>query len=181
MGHKTYNDELLAELTSFHLRAERAIRQRIDTYSQRYCGRCAEPCCRAEFCKEAGESFFLSAVIRAGGGTVQADYRSAQGCLLAVGKPLICHEYFCYEILTKEAAQLSETLAMIRGLKKVYAGFHGGRSLLAVPEASLTDRRLARVIEKAQTFTGKWLTGMPAEPWGQVVAALVPRELPACG
>ncbi len=162
MNGNIYDKNLLTELTGFHLMAERAVRKRIDTFSQTHCSRCAEPCCRPDFCKEAAESFFLSAVIVAGGGAVLTDYMSPRGCLLPVGKPLICHEYFCHEILTSEGPRLAETLAMIRELKKVYAGFHGSRSLLVVPESSLTDRRLARTVDKARAFSAKWLAARKA-------------------
>ena len=157
MDGRAYDHHLLAELTEFHLKAEGAVRTRIEPFSQRYCAECAAVCCRSDFCRDASESFFLSEVVRSGGGTVREDYLSTRGCLLAFGKPLLCHEYFCDAILTQERKRLAEVIEMVRDLKKVYAQFHVGRSLTAVSESSITDRRLRRTLAKAAVFKQKWL------------------------
>jgi hypothetical protein len=66
------------------------------------CARCRRRCCKEVFCREALDSPFL-ALVRAEVGTAPYDpkrgWLGPTGCRLEVGRPPICYEYVCPEIL----------------------------------------------------------------------------------
>jgi len=66
------------------------------------CASCRQRCCKERFCRESVESPFLQAVREGVTGVsygAKKGWIGPRGCRLEVGRPPICYEYLCPEIL----------------------------------------------------------------------------------
>lgn len=67
------------------------------------CGRCTSRCCRTDLCEEAFESAFLKRLHGQNRDSTMFSDRygwlTEHGCGLALGRPPICYEFFCDELL----------------------------------------------------------------------------------
>ena len=68
-----------------------------------WCSNCREICCKAIYCRETYESPFLFLLIKKHSHQVfydtQQDWLSEAGCKLSVGRPPVCYEFLCGNIL----------------------------------------------------------------------------------
>jgi len=87
-----------------------ALETRVGRLMRRACGpvcaACAKVCCRPEMCRESWESPFLALVRGRSGANApwcpQRGCLGPQGCLLAAGRPPVCHEFLCQAILAAQ-------------------------------------------------------------------------------
>jgi hypothetical protein len=68
-----------------------------------WCSNCREVCCKSVYCRETFESSFLFLLLKkhshqVSNGT-QKDWLSEAGCKLSVGRPPVCYEFLCSNIL----------------------------------------------------------------------------------
>ena len=67
------------------------------------CTNCREVCCKAVYCREAFESPFLCLLLKKhshqDSNSTQKDWLSEAGCKLSVGRPPVCYEFLCANIL----------------------------------------------------------------------------------
>lgn len=87
------------------------------------CGICTACCCRADICEEAVDSPFLRALHRQQ--ELESDrygFLCASGCTLPLGRPPVCYEFFCKELLEDQPDDLHRTLLKILGHLPAYAG-----------------------------------------------------------
>src|SRR5438552_18907866 len=70
------------------------------------CAACRAPCCRAQFCVEAWEAPWLRAAtsrrgaVRAVASALEIEGHLAKdGCRLNFGRPPVCYEYACRDVL----------------------------------------------------------------------------------
>lgn len=85
---------------------EQSVRHLMTELFSETCGTCTACCCRADICEEATQSAFLYQLIQKQGlASDDMDDRfgwlNNQGCLLEYGKPPICYEYFCDQLLAR--------------------------------------------------------------------------------
>jgi hypothetical protein len=68
-----------------------------------WCSNCREVCCKAVYCRETFESPFLFLLLKKNSHQVsnstQMDWLSETGCKLSVGRPPVCYEFLCSNIL----------------------------------------------------------------------------------
>jgi hypothetical protein len=85
---------------------EKSVRTLMTELFSDSCGMCTACCCRADICEEATQSAFLSKLlIKQGLAATDMDDRfgwlDLNGCSLEYGKPPICYEYFCDQLLSR--------------------------------------------------------------------------------
>jgi hypothetical protein len=83
------------------------------------CELCTTCCCRSDICEEAIESPFLRLLHkRSDLESMRYGFLTETGCILDIGRPPVCYEFFCDELL---AAQ-PDSLLRILGRLPTYAG-----------------------------------------------------------
>ena len=69
----------------------------------RWCSNCREVCCKALYCRETYESPFLLLLLKKNShqisNSTQKAWLSEAGCTLSVGRPPVCYEFLCANIL----------------------------------------------------------------------------------
>ena len=88
------------------------------------CGLCTACCCRADICEEATRSPFLSLLLEKQGLSVKKmddrfGWLDVNGCALEYGRPPICYDYFCDELIDRlpddDARLVARTLGRLMG------------------------------------------------------------------
>ena len=129
----------LTELIERYADLEIQIQKLTAPFSRRYCRDCAGACCREEICKESVESPFLSILV----GMQQIRYdpakgwQSAAGCRLEFGRPLVCYEYFCEEIMESQDFQNARIQELIRRYVSIGSKAHADTHLLCISDLDI--------------------------------------------
>jgi hypothetical protein len=83
---------------------EATVQDYTSGYFRAYCSVCTDVCCKPEFCRETLDSPFLALVRMARNPAAsyskETGWLSATGCTLTTGRPPVCYEYLCDEIMT---------------------------------------------------------------------------------
>ncbi|KMY68546.1 hypothetical protein AAU61_02545 [Desulfocarbo indianensis] len=124
------------------------------------CAACAKVCCRPEMCRESWESPFLALVRRWSGANApwspEQGCLGPQGCLLAAGRPPVCHEFLCQAILAAQpddaARQRLQDLARLltRAGQRALGGDHLVEIMTPERLARLKPSRLAARLDQAE-------------------------------
>ncbi|VGO14286.1 hypothetical protein PDESU_02845 [Pontiella desulfatans] len=121
---------------------ETAIRGLMAKLFSDTCGMCTACCCRADICEEATDSAFLLKLLERQG--LKADamderfgWLDLHGCSLEYGRPPICYEFFCDELLARLPDEESRVSARVLGKLLDHVGQKalGGWHLVEVMEA----------------------------------------------
>ena len=86
-----------------------------------YCSACKGGCCKLEYCEESLSSPFLSRIRQHFVPDAVYDSRrgwlTEAGCALPVGRPPVCHQFFCDTVLnTQPAAEFRYALTILSNL-----------------------------------------------------------------
>ncbi len=126
---------------------ERRVRPLASGAFAHVCAACRSPCCRAVYCAEAWESPWLRAVTSRRG-AVRAvapedaieGHLARDGCRLRFGRPPVCYEFACWDILGRIATDEEKYLFRVISHVMTFAG-EG-----ALPRTHLVEvRDLARL------------------------------------
>ena len=123
-------DRLITLYADFETRVQKSI----SSFFGSNCSGCSTVCCKIDYCRETRESPFLSRLHQ----NFQPDasysneigWLSESGCVLTIGRPPVCYEYLCGEILSAQPTQshrfvvnvLSQLISHVG--KRVYRGKH---------------------------------------------------------
>ncbi len=137
---------------------EKAIQQLVCPLSQRYCAVCTGKCCREEFCKESVESTFLSVLVAKQ--KIRYDdsngWLSSNGCRLAYGRPLVCYDFFCDDILHVNSTKTGRILALIKDFVSLGNRAHGAAHLLCIDDLDiLKPKKIEKLCCKASLILDK--------------------------
>ncbi len=102
---------------------EREVQVLVSAQCRDICALCTACCCRADLCEEALESPFLCAVH--GRDELESDgygFLTETGCGLEIGRPPICYEFFCSELLEAQPDAVHRKVLKILGRLPAYAG-----------------------------------------------------------
>ncbi|UCH22315.1 MAG: hypothetical protein JSU83_03475 [Deltaproteobacteria bacterium] len=95
-------NRMIAQYAVFETRVQRYIRN----YFWPYCSTCADACCKPDFCQETLESIFLTFLREAypppASYSQENGWVSETGCILKIGRPPVCYEYLCDEIMAAQ-------------------------------------------------------------------------------
>jgi hypothetical protein len=133
----------LANLIERYVCLETQIQKLTARFSRQYCRECSGACCRDEICKESIQSPFLSTLV----GMQKIRYhptngwQSAAGCRLDFGRPLVCHEYFCEEIVDSENFQNARIQDIIHRFVSIGSKARGNTHLLCIADLDILSPR----------------------------------------
>jgi len=165
----------LAPLFKAYAELESDIRELQSGMFSDVCGLCTSCCCTPNICEESQDSAFLRQIQKThAAGAMFCDrfgWLTEKGCALSVGRPPICYEFFCDDII--ESIPEFER-DWIRGLGRLipWVGRRavGPRHLVEVMEDEdlilhlKVDRVMGRIAVARKAFSGakKALRGMAA-------------------
>jgi hypothetical protein len=148
----------LANLFDRYVCLEREVQKRVSPIVHRYCAVCAGECCKIEICKESIESMFLFALVKKQG--IRYDDRSgwlgAAGCKLEYGRPPVCYDFFCDDIMANKSFQALQIRKITRDFvsigNKVYANTH----LICVADLDvLTPKKIDCLCDNIAALTNR--------------------------
>ncbi|MDK2858323.1 MAG: hypothetical protein PWQ89_1442 [Verrucomicrobiota bacterium] len=111
------------DLLEEYAELERGVQELISAQCRDACELCTACCCRADICEEALLSPFLRALH--GRKELESDrygFLTETGCVLEIGRPPICYEFFCSESLVAQPDDLHRDLLRILGRLPTHAG-----------------------------------------------------------
>jgi hypothetical protein len=114
----------LKHLLEEYAELEHGVQKLVSAQCGPVCGLCTVACCcRADICEEALESPFLSLLHRKA--SLESDaygFLTETGCALDIGRPPICYEFFCEELLDSQPDDQHRELLKILGRLPTHAG-----------------------------------------------------------
>ena len=113
----------LKHLLDEYVALERGVQELIREQCREICELCTACCCRADLCEEALDSPFLRAVH--GKDELDSDrygFLAETGCALEIGRPPVCYEFFCNELLAAQPDDLHRDILCILGRLPACAG-----------------------------------------------------------
>ncbi len=157
------------------------------------CCTCGGVCCNIDYCRETRESLFLARLREAYQPALsysdETGWLSETGCVLTTGRPPVCYEYLCGEILSAQPTRthrftinvLSQLISHVG--KRAYRGKH----IVEIREAgelqriklSTLERRLGEskaAFQAIETFYAN--TFFSATDWDKLTKiVLAPKEV----
>ena len=124
----------LGELLDRYICLEKEIQKLIYPLSQLYCNKCFGKCCSEQICKESTESVFLSMLVKRQ--TIQYDNRNGwlgtSGCRLDYGRPLVCYEFYCEDIIESASFSKTDIKKFINDFVSIGDNAHGKSHLICL-------------------------------------------------
>jgi hypothetical protein len=116
-----------------------------------WCSNCREVCCKAVYCRETFESPFLCLLLKKNSRQVsnstQKDWLGEAGCKLSVGRPPVCYEFLCVNILDARQTEMQRYAMIVLAKLICHIGKRalGSRHLIEVMDlADLKKVRYSR-------------------------------------
>lgn len=126
-------DDLIKHYGDFEIKVQDLINKQFG----HFCADCQDPCCRLDICEEAADSLFLQRIRAAHNQelhmTDHYGWLESTGCCLHAGRPPVCSEYLCDELLGNLPNPLERYIALTLSALMTHIGEH------AVGELSLCD------------------------------------------
>ena len=149
---------LLLALFQTYSSLEKEIQKRTNQISNHFCDRCLSRCCKEEICRESVESVFLSVLV--GKQDIEYDcqngWMSPSGCRLNYGRPLVCYEFFCEEIVKSGDFQLSNIKQIIKEFISVGKRAYGNTHLICIDNLETMSKiKIARINYKMKELMNK--------------------------
>ena len=144
-------EEKRIQLFDRYVLLEKQIQQLMDPLSRPYCRRCTAVCCREEMCRESIESAFLSVLVQMQKIRYnrQNGWLGNAGCRLAYGRPLVCYEFFCEDILHSESFQNAPVRHIVREFVSLGNRVYGNAHLICISDLDiLSVRKMDKLLNK---------------------------------
>ena len=141
---------------------EKEIQHRIRLISESYCKTCSTKCCKEVMCREAIESRFLRLIGKQN--PLEYDRRSGFlspcGCRLKIGRPLVCYEFFCTQILNDPVFKASNIQRLIKEFVSIGNKAHGNTHLVCIEDLNkLSNTKKAKIELKIERLTSELEAG----------------------
>ena len=158
----------LSNFLDEYISLEKTIQKLIEPISRHYCGKCSGDCCREDICRESIQSAFLSVLINKQNARYnrQHGWLSPWGCRLDYGRPLVCYDYFCRDILNSVLLKTAGVQEIIRDFLAVGNKAYGNTHLVCVDNLSrLSSRKIEKMSAKISATMNKAanIRGIPPE------------------
>jgi hypothetical protein len=153
LKHKIMNviDCKLTTLLDKYASVEKEIQKNIYQACSSFCGTCSLKCCKEELCKESTESSFLSILIE--NQKLRYDTQNGwigpSGCRLGYGRPLVCYEFFCNDILKSSLFKAADIQKIIGDFVSVGNKAHGNTHLQCINNLeTISSAKIEKMIYK---------------------------------
>jgi hypothetical protein len=125
----------LKHLLKEYAELERGVQELVSAQCREVCELCTICCCRADLCEEALGSPFLSLLHQQT--ELESDaygFLTETGCALEIGRPPVCYEFFCSDLLAAQPDALHRRMLCILGQLPNHAGqnAHGKTHLVEI-------------------------------------------------
>ena len=137
---------------------EKEIQKLIYEASTHFCGKCSSSCCKEEICKESIESSFLSILVEKQRirYDTQNGWISPSGCRLDYGRPLVCYEFFCEDILKSYLFKAANIQEIIKDFASVGNKAYGNTHLLCIDNLDIiSSTKIEKMIYKISLVMNK--------------------------
>ncbi len=148
----------LENLFAKYISLEKEIQKLIYQVSIHFCGNCSSKCCREEICKESVESTFLSTLVEKQHirYDTQNGWLSSSGCRLDYGRPLVCYEFFCEDILKSSLFKASNIQKIINEFASIGNKAYGNTHLLCIDNLDIiSSTKIDKMIYKINLVMNK--------------------------
>lgn len=163
------------------------------------CATCRDTCCAARYCEESWTAPWLVAIHQRAGGASRREvgrghrplegHLATDGCRLRFGRPPVCYEYACHDVLYALPAHRRKYLFRVISHVMSFAGEEAlpGTHLVEVQDLrALTRSRLRRLVRRialaGRIFDAALrLFARPDEPGDPSDWAVVRRHFPTTG
>ena len=182
-------DRIITLYADFETRVQKSISNFFGTN----CCACNGVCCKIDYCRETRESLFLSKLREeyqpAASYSDETGWLTETGCVLTTGRPPVCYEYLCGEILSAQPTHthryainvLSQLISHV--VKRAYRGKHiveiGEAEELQRIKLSAFERRLGEskaAFHAMETFYEN--TFLSVREWGKLTKIVsAPKEV----
>ena len=151
-------DGKLKKLFDDYIFLEKEIQKLIFPISRSFCSKCLGNCCREEICKESIDSTFLS--ILTGKQKIrfnsQNGWLGPLGCKLDYGRPLVCYEFFCEDILKTCLFRSSNINSIINDFISIGNRAYGNTHLLCIDNLDiLSSNKINQIMYKISLILNK--------------------------
>jgi hypothetical protein len=141
----------LKHLMEEYAELERSVQELTIAQCHGVCELCTACCCRADLCEEALESPFLRLLHRLDG--LESDrygFLTETGCALKIGRPPVCYEFFCEDLLATQPDDFHRRLLCILGQLPNHAGqnAHGDAHLVEIMQEEELEHLAFQRLEK---------------------------------
>jgi hypothetical protein len=114
------------ELIEAYGKLEHRILRLTTRLNGEYCRACEGGCCRLDICEESEQSLFLSRVRRYFNEPLHISstlgWKESNGCALQTGRPPVCYEFYCDELLEQQSSPLERWILEVTGRLLTFAG-----------------------------------------------------------
>ena len=134
---------------------ERNVQELVNEQCTDLCAACSICCCRADICEEALASPFLSKLHQKEDlFSDRYGFLTEIGCGLEIGRPPICYEFFCGDLLEAQPDDLHREAIRSLGLLPTYAGKNasGNIHLTEIRDENTLKNVDLRPMEKQMQF-----------------------------
>ena len=141
----------LKHLLEEYAELEQAVQALVSSQCREVCALCTTCCCRADLCEEALESPFLRLLHgRDGLESDRYGFLTETGCALELGRPPVCYEFFCAELLAAQPDDQQRGLLRILGRLPAFAGQNarGNASLAEIRQEKDLEQVRFQILEK---------------------------------
>jgi hypothetical protein len=141
----------LTHLIQDYAALERGVQELTVSLCRDGCELCTACCCRADICEEALDSPFLRLLHQRD--ELESDaygFLTQTGCALEIGRPPVCYEFFCEDLLAAQPDDLHRDLLRILGQLPNHAGHNarGDAHLVEIMHAEELDQLAFQRLEK---------------------------------
>ncbi len=141
----------LANLLTIYVCIEKEIQKLIYQTSFHFCKECSSRCCKEEICRESIESAFLSILVEKQKNQYDTKngWISPLGCSLDYGRPLVCYQFFCEEILESYLFKKASIHKIINEFASVGNKANGNTHLLCINNLTIiSSTKIKKMINK---------------------------------
>jgi len=134
------NTEGFSQIVWRYAALEREVQNLINAGCSYSCSICTSRCCRIDLCEEAFKSPFLQALHGHKPDSTQFSdrygWQTENGCILSLGRPPVCYEYFCDEILSSQRSDSHRYVLRVLGKLLNHVGKEtlGNRHLVEISD-----------------------------------------------
>ena len=181
----------LDDIIEKYLDFEKDVRLMMDSVFARHCSCCDKVCCKRDFCRETIESPFLSHILEKSPPSANYDPESGWltdvGCRLFIGRPPVCYEFLCEDILASQKSGFDRYMVKILSALMTHTGKNaaGGRHMVELLHQDDLHRmrllRFEKKLQEARAAFGVVAAYMEKKYFEDKSLAILAKIIPYCG